>query len=853
MYEDTLKIELLQLSALLVHSAPRLFSESRKDVIKFAWNHIKVEDVTCKLAAYVLLSRFIVEYDTPSKIVLQIFVYLLKAVQPDCRVLVKQAIDILIPVLPKRILVSSSSESKLSTWVRWTRKLIIEDGQIPGQLVTIFQLILRHVDTYYDCKDHFISLIISSLARLGISVNASIETRILSVDLGELILSWERRRVEEGGITEEEDRNIWIDSNNVNLREMMMGYFIRFISSPIEPSVRSLVGSRVFELMKSLLAIWPEVNIKLSHFEKPNTLELNEENLPTICGSIDLLNLILENKSNAWILDNISPIQKCIDTWIHNDNSSVSKSLNPVLAKIYKCIKLSDLSSTEPEKIHEYSSFTKMIESVIIKGLQSMTNIYAVVSLLTAAYEFKSEILEDKVLADGMKVLQKLTREHVLEVNDQNAISQEATVPTLIALLHLLKQRIPFVKDYRRSFHECLLQLISESTDRSLLRALFSIVSEWIKASSETFPTIKEKSNLMVKMMIFESREYEDLFEDYLKLVAEIYKDPQLTRSELTVRLEKSFLHGTKSENPIIRNQFYEIFNNSIERAIFPRLSYIIGVQNWEPLANYFWLRQGVDLLFGCIKGSELLHHLPVTYRISSQSHQEVGSRMDLVPKSDMSIHQIKVSEFVTEMKQINLGSLLDSLKELAAADSEIASNLWVSLFPLCWSIVNVSERNNLSKLLVPLLAKTYHLKQAEMRPNVVSSLLDGICRCTPSISLPPLLIKYTGEKFNAWYISLELLQSSILNPKEKPGISSTREDEKIAECALDALGKIYTTLGEDDYFCGVWRRRCLFSETNIAISYEQCGLWAEAQRFYEFAQIKARSGGIFYLIFKYI
>ena len=46
--------------------------EHRKELIKFAWNHLKSEDTQSKQCAYVNVCRFIQVYDTPPKIILQV-------------------------------------------------------------------------------------------------------------------------------------------------------------------------------------------------------------------------------------------------------------------------------------------------------------------------------------------------------------------------------------------------------------------------------------------------------------------------------------------------------------------------------------------------------------------------------------------------------------------------------------------------------------------------------------------------------------------------------------------------------------------------------------------------------------
>ncbi|KAJ3340111.1 hypothetical protein HDU93_007336 [Gonapodya sp. JEL0774] len=171
-------------------------------------------------------------------------------------------------------------------------------------------------------------------------------------------------------------------------------------------------------------------------------------------------------------------------------------------------------------------------------------------------------------------------------------------------------------------------------------------------------------------------------------------------------------------------------------------------------------------------------------------------------------------------------------------------------------------ERHDLMKVFVPILAKDFHAKQSQMRPNVVQCLLEGLARCIPAAQLPPALVKYLGKTFNAWHISISLLENLAASDTKTAIVSSTKEEEKIRELTLDALAELYGGINEEDYLFGLWRRRfvhlppristvshfsatdsCIYSETNAALSYEQMGMWTQAQGLYEAAQAKAKTG----------
>ena len=190
-YDEALRIELLKLATLLIEHVADQLVEHRKELIKFAWNHLKSEDTQSKQCAYVNVCRFIQVYDTPPKIILQVYVALLRTFQPDARALVKQALDILTPALPKRL---PAGDHKYPTWIKWTKKIIVEEGHSLPQLIHIWQLVVRHPSLFFSSSAQFVPQMVNSLNRIGLSPNCSVENRKLAVELAQLIISWELQR-----------------------------------------------------------------------------------------------------------------------------------------------------------------------------------------------------------------------------------------------------------------------------------------------------------------------------------------------------------------------------------------------------------------------------------------------------------------------------------------------------------------------------------------------------------------------------------------------------------------------------------------------------------------------------------
>ncbi|KAG8954779.1 hypothetical protein FRC03_011404 [Tulasnella sp. 419] len=301
------------------------------------------------------------------------------------------------------------------------------------------------------------------------------------------------------------------------------------------------------------------------------------------------------------------------------------------------------------------------------------------------------------------------------------------------------------------------------------------------------------------------------LYSDYLKLIYDVFTDPALRRSELTTRLELVYLHGCRAKDPVLRGQFIDLFDESLPKGLSPRLQFVLGSSSWEQIPDQYWIPQALDLLLG-----------------------SVNSDQALVPGFEGKVQT--PTPFSRAVGDSKVQSLLRPTRVLLHLDPDATHSLWISCFKAIWSTLSRKEQQDVSRSMISLLSKDYHIRQIDTRVNIIQSFLAGINACTPPLSLPPYLVKYLGKTFNAWHIALEILQTSL---------ESFREEENARDNTYDALAELYAELSEDDMFYGLWRRRCLFNETNMAISFEQAGMYVQAQILYESAQVKARTGAI--------
>ncbi|KAJ6740477.1 ATAXIA TELANGIECTASIA MUTATED ATM -RELATED [Salix purpurea] len=330
-YDEPLRIELLQLATLLLKYLQNDLVHHRKELIKFGWNHLKREDSASKQWAFVNVCHFLEAYQAPEKIILQVFVALLRTCQPENKLLVKQALDILMPALPRRL---PLGDSQMPIWIRYTKKILVEEGHSIPNLIHIFQLIVRHSDLFYSCRAQFVPQMVNSLSRLGLPFNTTTENRRLAIELAGLVVGWERQRqneikvvidsdvpsksndefnpasagtdpkraVDGSSYPEDASKRVKVEpglqsicvmspggassiSNietpgpsgqpdeefkpNAAMEEMIINFLIRvaLVIEPKDKEATTMYG-QALELLSQALEVWPNANVKFNYLEK---------------------------------------------------------------------------------------------------------------------------------------------------------------------------------------------------------------------------------------------------------------------------------------------------------------------------------------------------------------------------------------------------------------------------------------------------------------------------------------------------------------------------------------------------------------------------------------------------------
>ena len=930
---DHSRLELLQMSALLLKYHHTLVSEARKDIIKFGWSYIRLEDTINKHAAYVLIGYFIAQFDTPSKIVSQIYVALLKAHQNEGRALVIQALDLVAPVLPKRL--NGPGDSKLPMWAKWPKRILSEESSNLQQMISIFQFMVRHPNLFFEAREHFIPHIIPSLSKIAQLPNPSNEHKKLVLNLIQMIWQWEQRRVQGAGkpaiqLTESpQTRKRVLDYAGdtaspasslgppaniekseylvpTHLRTILIKYLGQFISIlqeryPVTSiQLRELQTStppptlpppemcrKAVGLFYDLLSpeywsdlevdLFPRVTEQILASEK--TDKVDEKTTTNIINTLQLLRIILNMKSDDWILAQLGQIQKLLEKPIRMENPEIQDSLHtsdeeldghrrikPLIGRILDALPQENKEDDEMEVDTPSTEFVAFLTSVATEMTTSANpvpvNLVASINIFWSLAQVRPAEIEHHIPQIMRTLQQKLAKDQVTpqaavpaQVGLQpglrtgevppgalDAREMEISTQMILKAIQIISLRMSSLGEQRRPFLSVLASLVERSQNTKLCEKILDMVETWIFDSSEPWPNLKEKTAVLHKMLLFESRPDPTLLHKFLDLVIRVYEDPKITRTELTVRLEHAFLIGTRAQDVEMRNRFMNIFDRSLTKTASARIIYILTSQNWDTLSESFWLSQAIQLIFGAIDMGVSLQLHPEDFKMMPPSQlfdtlSNDSRKDDLILGERFQQLMINHKRFIFDIGDVKIRDFLEPLCQLQHTDSNVAYQVWVALFPLCWSLLSRDDRSELEKGMVTLLTKDYHSRQMDRRPNVVQALLEGNVRAKPRCKLPAHVMKFLSKTYDVWYTAATALEEAAVTP--------LIDTAPVRESNLDALVEVYAGLQEEDFFYGTWRRRCKFVETNAALSYEQNGMWEKAQQLYEAAQIKARSGQV--------
>ena len=908
-HTDHFRMELLQMTAMLLKYYHPLIQDVRGDVIKFCWTWTRLEDVLNKWATYVVLGYFAAFYDTPPRIFYPIYIQLIGASASEAKCLYTQALEIIEPVIPK----IERGDRQLPFWAEAARRAINEDPSNLQLFIAVFNFIGRHPDLFYEAKETFSQMIISSIGRVGSLPTTSMDNKRTLLGLLSLLWTWEKRYVAETiGMIQESPRPVMRRADRTEvapeethhsyipdamLRMRVIKFLVQFIAylpdryplalarnKEISPAYAAHI-TQAAEVCKRSLQLfsdfisppyWCDLDIgnmfpkqteanlmaDVKHDDKP------EQTTTRYVNTLQLVSAMVSLKPDDWVQERHGLLQKLLEKPLRLRDTDVQDCLftkddqdplgrQPLIRRILETVPKETSEDESGETEAPRSEFVSFLSTVATETLGGSNNVVVGVNILGAFAACRPQEIDQHV-PSLMKLLPQYVKDHMgfsqqavsaiahghrpseaQPQNPQEAIMMEATEQLILKIIDILAARTAQLNDNRRPFLTTLTNLIEKSPKVSICSKIVDLVSDYVLDIDQPFPTLKEKNAVVLKMMSFEHRSDQKLFEKFLDIVIRIYEDPKITRSELAVRLEPAFLIGTRAQNIEMRDRFMNLFDRHLSRSANRRALYLICAQNWEPICDGFWLSQAIQLLLGSVESDRPATLASDDFTLVSAAHAVESNGIkanDLMLDGEYENLMASHQEFLSQMSDLRVAHILEPLCLLQHNDAHLAKDMWTTLFPIFWSSLVKEEQNEMKKELISLLTRDWHVRQIDKRPNCPQALLEGIARCeNPRIGIPHHLVKFIARTYNVWYTGLTFMEANAVDPLV--------DTPTVRESNLDALAVLYADLGEDDLFYGLWRRRSQFLNTNTALSYEQIGNWDKALRTFESATLKARTG----------
>jgi hypothetical protein len=169
--------------------------------------------------------------------------------------------------------------------------------------------------------------------------------------------------------------------------------------------------------------------------------------------------------------------------------------------------------------------------------------------------------------------------------------------------------------EHRKLFLSTLVMLITGQsvrqgqTDAAILFNVLNLMRGWLLAPKQTHLTHKELLVLLQRLAQVDrlhavplplKASWDSQFLDLLYTVITTKKEENFGE-DVFLRVERTFCCGLHSSDPTIRQKFFRLYSDRIQRDLHDRLRYIIQYQEWDFLSHTFWLKHAVALLFDCL------------------------------------------------------------------------------------------------------------------------------------------------------------------------------------------------------------------------------------------------------------
>uniref|UniRef100_A0A6U0LAK3 Non-specific serine/threonine protein kinase n=1 Tax=Percolomonas cosmopolitus TaxID=63605 RepID=A0A6U0LAK3_9EUKA len=463
--DEALTYQILQLAITFVRHLTAHMIEYRKEMMKMAYNRISRENAG-KQHAFVLAAYFIEKFETPEKIIVQVYVSLLRYHQAEGKPQVKKALDILAKELPRKIPATDGGTPK---YITWTKKVWLDEGHSLQQLMHLWYLFVKHPDIFYVSREFFIPKIVNSLGKIG-SSNSQLDQKKLAIDLADLIVSWESRYVREletsarddestngeAASTEEEKPEEVKDEDKMEIEasgegskkrkrpeekssadqpskkkklkmpfsEQQEGVAERIISflikvtlyihqSRTDPNQLEKLTKKTLNVLENALELWDYGKIKNDYIHK--MLSDSSTNVPMVVSVLKILEIILKHRKE-FIVREAKVIFKDIAKYFQESDPKLIGALISFIGEVFEVFPLTK-TSKPPDELRDFYTFLLRLGASCFNGdTKQVYGHLALLQLVCTHFPHYTSKFTDSVHRTLIKMLNehaKFTKESV--------------------------------------------------------------------------------------------------------------------------------------------------------------------------------------------------------------------------------------------------------------------------------------------------------------------------------------------------------------------------------------------------------------------------------------------------------
>lgn len=250
-FGSKLTCELLNMVIVLLDHMREEVGEYRKDILKYIWGILRADNSNTKYIGYLAVSKFVAAFETPPKVILQVYRSLLRSSSSVERQNVREAMKLLLPNLRVRLKIPD-----LELALRCTVTVMQEVEDSLPRVAHVWDVIIRHIQIFECFKATIMPYLKHAVSLLGSHLHSHPEYRELSVSLVELMIGWT-----EGGDAKSLSQKVADAHVNILMR-------IALLNVESKPNhVHHRVTARALTQLRAIISRRKTCNIDPSHFQ----------------------------------------------------------------------------------------------------------------------------------------------------------------------------------------------------------------------------------------------------------------------------------------------------------------------------------------------------------------------------------------------------------------------------------------------------------------------------------------------------------------------------------------------------------------------------------------------------------